>query len=172
MEKNIWASFHGQAPDPSWAGPLSGAQFFELIGQLIELLTSREADGGSILAERLNSFGFPGHYSTGAEQPSIALGVLGGWNVDNSCGCWQWCCSGQVVQSSFQAGHLSSRRNRQCSRSKFYCGPYRRKLKRSFGSRCPVGPRACRRGCLPQLLGELGKTIPLRQVSGAVESTD
>jgi hypothetical protein len=44
---------------------------------LIELLTSREADGGSILAERLNSFGFPGHYSTGAEHPSIALGVLG-----------------------------------------------------------------------------------------------
>jgi len=34
-----------------------------------------------------------------------------------------------------------------------------------------AGPRACRRGCLPQLLGELGKTIPLRQVSGAVEST-
>jgi hypothetical protein len=31
---------------------------------------------------------------------------------------------------------------------------------------------ACRRGCLPQLLGELGKTIPLPQVSGAVESTD
>jgi hypothetical protein len=74
---NIWASFHGQAPDPSWAGRLSGAQFFELIGQLIELLTSREADGSSILAERLNSFGFPGHYSTGAEQPSIALGMLG-----------------------------------------------------------------------------------------------
>jgi TniQ len=77
LEKNIWASFQGQAPDPSWAGPLSGAEFFELIRQLIELLSSRETDGGSILAERLNSFGFPGHYSTGAEQPSIALGMLG-----------------------------------------------------------------------------------------------
>jgi hypothetical protein len=76
LEKNIWASFHGQAPDPSWAGPLSGAQFCDLIGQLIELLTSREADGGSIVAERLNALGFPGHYSTGAKQPSIALGVL------------------------------------------------------------------------------------------------
>jgi hypothetical protein len=32
LEKSIWASFHGQAPDPSWAGPLSGARFFELIG--------------------------------------------------------------------------------------------------------------------------------------------
>ena len=29
-----------------------------------------------------------------------------------------------------------------------------------------------RRECLPQLLGELGKTIPLPRVSGAVESTD
>ena len=44
---------------------------------MTELLTSREADGGSILAERLNALGFPGHYSTGAEQPSIPLGVLG-----------------------------------------------------------------------------------------------
>jgi hypothetical protein len=77
LEKSIWASFHGQAPDPSWAGPLSGAQFFELIGQLVELLTTREPDGGSILAERLNAMGFPGHYSTDAEQPAIALGALG-----------------------------------------------------------------------------------------------
>jgi hypothetical protein len=44
LEKSIWASFHGQAPDSSWAGTLSGAQFLELIGQLIELLTSREAE--------------------------------------------------------------------------------------------------------------------------------
>ena len=62
LEKSIWASLHGQAPDPSWVGPLSGAQFFELIGQLVELLTTREPDGGSILAERLNAMGFPGHY--------------------------------------------------------------------------------------------------------------
>jgi hypothetical protein len=172
LEKNIWASFQGQAPDPSWAGPLSSAQFFELIGQLIQLLTSREADGGSILADRLNSLGFPGHYSTDAEQPSIAPGMLGGWNVDNSCGCWQWCCSGQVVRSSFQAAHLSSRCNRQCSRSKFCCGPCRRKLKRSFGNRYPAGPRASRRGCLRQLLGNLGKPIPLLQVNAAVESID
>ena len=77
LEKSIWASFHGQAPDPGWAGRLSGAQFFELIGQLVELLTTREPDGSSILAERLNAMGFPGHYSTGAEQPAIALGALG-----------------------------------------------------------------------------------------------
>jgi hypothetical protein len=77
LEKSILASFRGQAPDPSWAGPLSGAQFFELIGQLIELLTSREADGSSILAERLNALEFPGHYSAGDGQPAIALGMLG-----------------------------------------------------------------------------------------------
>jgi hypothetical protein len=34
------------------------------------------------------------------------------------------------------------------------------------------GPRARERGCLPQLLGELGKTVLLPQVSGAVDSTD
>jgi hypothetical protein len=44
---------------------------------LIELLTSREADGSSILAERLNALEFPGHYSAGAGQPTIALGMLG-----------------------------------------------------------------------------------------------
>jgi hypothetical protein len=44
---------------------------------LVELLTTREPDGGSILAERLNAMGFPGRYSTGAEQPAIALGALG-----------------------------------------------------------------------------------------------
>jgi hypothetical protein len=77
LEKTILASLQGQAPDPSWAGPLSGAQFLELIGQLIELLTSREADGSSILAERLNALEFPGHYSADAGQPAIALGMLG-----------------------------------------------------------------------------------------------
>ena len=164
LEKNIWASFHGQAPDPSWAGPMSGAQFFELIGQLIELLTSREADGGSILAERLNSLGFPGHYSTGAEQPSIALGVLGWLERRQLMRVLTMVLLGPV-RSSFQAGHLSSRRNRQCSRSKFYCEPCRRKLKRSFGSRCPAGPRASGGGCLRQLLGNLGKTIPLPQAN-------
>jgi hypothetical protein len=42
--------------DPSWAGPLRRT-VIELIGRLIELLT-READGGSILAGRLNALGF------------------------------------------------------------------------------------------------------------------
>jgi hypothetical protein len=56
LEKSILASFRTPA-----GRVLSAARnFFELIGQLIELLTSREADGSSILAERLNALEFPG----------------------------------------------------------------------------------------------------------------
>jgi hypothetical protein len=119
--------------------------------------------GGPV--ERLTAARFWPSSSTPSDSQATTLRVLNshrsrwvcsvGWNAGNSCGCWQWSCSGRVVRSSFQAAHLSSWRNRLCFRSEFCCEPCRRKLKRSFGSRCPAGPRASRRGCLRQLLGKL-----------------
>jgi hypothetical protein len=60
--------------------------------------------------ERLTAARFWPSASTPWDSQAITLQVLNshrsrwacsvGWNVDNSCGCWQWCCSGQVVRSS------------------------------------------------------------------------